>query len=128
MIAALIIILIISSGGSDSLRFFDPADAKKKIVNAVEDPARSQAVALEVDQQIAVYRQKGAEVAQSEKILADLLVLPGTTRAEFQAKLDSFNADLSKYDQKLLDERNAMRKLMTREEWDKAFGGTDKDE
>ncbi|MEM7147189.1 MAG: hypothetical protein AAF591_18880 [Verrucomicrobiota bacterium] len=128
MIAALIILLILSSSGSDALRLFDPAEAKKKIVEAVkDDPARQAKVAAEVDQQIETYRKKEAEIRASEAKLVSILVSPTGTRADFQAELDSFNSDLAKYDQELLRERNAMRKLMTREEWDKAFGGV-KDE
>jgi uncharacterized coiled-coil DUF342 family protein len=128
MIAALIIILILSSSGSDALRLFDPADAKKKIVEAVkDDPARAAKVSAELDRQIATYRQKAAEIRESEAKLASILVSPAGTRAEFQMELDTFNRDLGKYDQELLNERNAMRKLMTREEWDKAFGGVKDD-
>ncbi|MEM8955189.1 MAG: hypothetical protein AAGD22_13640 [Verrucomicrobiota bacterium] len=124
MIAALIILLILANSGSDALRLFDPAEAKEKIVEAVkDDPARQAKVAAEVDAQIATYRKKEAEVRASEAKLLSILISPTGTRAEFQAELDSFNKDLAKYDQELLRERNAMRKLMTREEWDKAFGG-----
>jgi uncharacterized coiled-coil DUF342 family protein len=128
MIAALIIILILSGSGSDALRLFDPADAKKKIVEAVkDDPARAAKVSAEVDRQIATYRQKATEIRESEAKLASILISPTGTRAEFQMELDTFNRDLGKYDQELLNERNAMRKLMTREEWDKAFGGVKDD-
>ena len=41
---------------------------------------------------------------------------------------DAFDAEMAKYDQQLIKERNAMKQHMTEKEWRKAFGGKKKKE
>lgn len=107
---------------------FDPAEGKDRIVRSIDDPVRAAAVAQELDDQIAIFRSKAEEVKESRSELIEILARPDGTKAEFLAELDEMNSEMGEFDKRLIEERTAMKKHMTAEEWSKAFGDLGKQE